>query len=110
MNRHRRCDTYMSIFIYTQAHSGIYISYKRWNLAICDTDGPWGYYTDWNKSDRERWILNDFTCMWDTEKLKKNKPSNKVNEQTKLNKNKYLDTEFTREEEGEEDERGKGEG
>lgn len=43
-------------------------------------------------------------------KIKKNKPSNKVNEQTKLNKNKYLDTEFTREEEGEEDERGKGEG
>ena len=43
-------------------------------------------------------------------KIKKNKPSNKVNEQTKLNENKYLDTEFTREEEGEEDERGKGEG
>lgn len=43
-------------------------------------------------------------------KIKKNKPSNKVKEQTKLNENKYLDTEFTREEEGEEDERGKGEG
>ena len=37
-------------------------------------------------------------------------PSNKVNEQTKLNKNKYLDTEFTREEGGVVDERGKGEG
>ena len=27
-------------------------------------DGPRGYYTKWNKSDRERQILYDFTYMF----------------------------------------------
>ena len=28
---------------------------KEWDLAICDNvDGPWSYYTKWNKSDGER--------------------------------------------------------
>ena len=40
-------------------------------------DGPGGYYSSakWNKSDREKQILYDFTYMWN--------PKNKTNEQTK---------------------------
>ena len=47
-------------------HNGILVgSKKKWNLAICSNmDGPKGYYAKWNKSDRERQILYDFTYMW----------------------------------------------
>ena len=57
-------------------YSGILLSHiKPWNLAICDSvDGPRGYYAKWNKSDRERQIPYDFTCMWNLK--------NKTNEQT----------------------------
>ena len=27
-------------------------------------DEPQGHYTQWNKSNRERQIPYDFTCMW----------------------------------------------
>ena len=42
-----------------------------WNM-----DGTRGYYAKWNKSDRERQVLYDFTYMW---KLKKTKQMNKHN-------------------------------
>ena len=36
---------------------------KEQNLAICDNmDRPRQYYAKWNKSDRERQTLDDFTC------------------------------------------------
>ena len=41
-----------------------YSAIKRWNLAICNIYGPWGYYANWNKSDGKRQILYDFTQMW----------------------------------------------
>ena len=45
---------------------------KEWNLAIHDyMDGPRGYYTTWNKSDRERQIVSDFTYMWNLKKQNK---------------------------------------
>ena len=48
---------------------------KEGNPAICkDMDGPWGYYAKWNKSDKERQILNDLTYMWN---LKKSSTDNK---------------------------------
>ena len=52
--------------IYMYTHNGILVSHnKEWNLAICDyMVGASGYYAKWNKSDRERQILYDFTCMW----------------------------------------------
>ena len=42
---------------------------KEWNLIISDNrNGPRQYFAKWNKSDKQRQILYDFTCMW---KLKK---------------------------------------
>ena len=49
---------------------------KHWNLTICcSMDWLTGYYTQWNKSDKERQIPYDFTYMWSLK--------NKKNEQTK---------------------------
>ena len=47
-------------------YNGILLSHKKeWNFAIYNnTDGLGGYYTKWNKSDRERQILYDITYMW----------------------------------------------
>ena len=44
----------MSLYMY----NGILLSHeKEWNSAICNNmDGPREYYTEWNKSDRERQI------------------------------------------------------
>jgi len=37
----------------------------KWNSAICkNMDGVGGYYGKWNKSDRERQILNFITYIW----------------------------------------------
>ena len=42
--------------------------WKEGNIAICSNMGrPRGYYAKWNKSDRERQILYDFTYMWNLE-------------------------------------------
>ena len=39
---------------------------KRMNLAISDNiDGSGGYYAQWNMSDGEEQIPNNFTSMWD---------------------------------------------
>ena len=55
-------------------------SYKReWNLAIYKNMK--GTYAKWNKSDRERQIPYDFTCMWNL----KNK--------TNRNRNRPINTE-----------------
>ena len=40
-----------------------HLAIKRWNLAMCNMDGPWEYYAKWNKSDREIQILSDFPPM-----------------------------------------------
>ena len=47
-------------------YHGISLSHKKeWNNAICDNmDGPQEYCTKWNQSDRERWMLYNFTYMW----------------------------------------------
>ena len=42
------------------------LSHKKegWNIAIFNNiDGTWGYYAKWNKSDRGKQILYDFTFM-----------------------------------------------
>ena len=46
--------------------NGILLSHKKeWNNAICrNMDGPRGYHTKWNKSERERQISYDTTHMW----------------------------------------------
>ena len=58
MNK-KRCGIY---YIY----NGILLSRKKeWNLATCDNMvGPRRYYAKWNKSDRERQIPYNSTCMW----------------------------------------------
>ena len=49
-----------SIYMY----NGIVLSHKReQNCVICSNIGG-GYHAKWNKSDRERQILYDITCMW----------------------------------------------
>ena len=47
-------------------YNGIFVCHKKeWNFAICDNmDELGGHYAKWNKSDRERQIFYDFTCMW----------------------------------------------
>ena len=57
-------------------HNRIFLSHKiEWNFAICSNmDGLGGHYGKWNKSDRERLILYDFTYTWNLK--------NKTNEQT----------------------------
>ena len=56
-------------------YSAILKKKKKWNLAIwCNMDGPWGYYTKWNKSDGEKQVLYDFTHTWN---IKANKTKTK---------------------------------
>ena len=45
---------------------------KELNLAMWNNmDEPRGYYTKWNKSERERQILDDLTYMWNQENKNK---------------------------------------
>ena len=41
-------------------------------------DGPRGYYTKLNKSDRERQMIYDFIYMWNIKKMKQKKKQNKI--------------------------------
>ena len=51
----------MLVFI----HNRILLSHKKeWNDAICSyMDGPRDYHIKWSKSDRERQISYNATCM-----------------------------------------------
>ena len=54
-------------YTYTMEYDSAII--KEGSLAICDTmDELQGYYAKWNKSDRGRQIMYDFTLMWNLEK------------------------------------------
>ena len=56
---------------------------KKRNLAICNSvNGHRGHYTKWNKLDRERQTLYDFTYMWNLK--------NKTNKQTQQNRNRVI--------------------
>ena len=36
---------------------------KEWNPAICNSmDGPWRYYTKWNKSDKDKYPMFSLRC------------------------------------------------
>ena len=58
----RRMDKEDVVYIY----NGILLSHKEeWNNAICSyMGGPRDYHTKQSKSERERQILYDITCMW----------------------------------------------
>ena len=58
-------------------YNGILFSHKKEeNLAICNNmDGPWGHYTKWSKSDRERQLPYDLTYMWNLKTKNKKPPS-----------------------------------
>ena len=46
-------------------YNGILLSHEKMQSFHFDNmDGTWGYYAKWNKSDRERKILYDFTYVW----------------------------------------------
>ena len=68
MNGWRRCDTHTHTHTHThvRAHNGTLLSHKKeWKIDICNNmDELGGHYAKWNKSDRERQILYDITCMW----------------------------------------------
>ena len=54
----------------------LYIHKKQWYLAICNSmNGLGGYYAKWNKPDKEKQIVYDFTSIWNLKK------QNKTNEQ-----------------------------
>ena len=61
-------DEWIKKLWYTQTHTHTRILFshkKEWNLAICDKmDGPQGHYAKWKKSDREKQIPYDRSCMW----------------------------------------------
>ena len=38
------------------------------NAIYSNVDGPRDYHTDWSKSDRERQISYDISCMWNLKK------------------------------------------
>ena len=54
-------------------YNGILLSHKKeWSNAICSNiGGPRDYHTKWSKSDRERQISYDITCMWNLKKCYK---------------------------------------
>ena len=65
----------------------IIFNHKKDEISNCDnTDGLQGNY----KLDRERQILYDFTHMWNT---KNKQAKTKISKQSKLIKNKHVDTE-----------------
>lgn len=40
-------------------HSGILLSHKKENLAICDNLGkPLRHYAKWNKTEEEKWHIS----------------------------------------------------
>ena len=47
-------------------YDGMLLSHKKeWNNAICgNMDGPRDDHTKWSKSERERQIPYNITCMW----------------------------------------------
>ena len=57
------------IYIYVyMAYIYLFQAWKR-TTAICENvDGTWGYYSKWNKSEKERQILRDLSYMWNLKK------------------------------------------
>ena len=51
-----------------------YLAIKRWNLAICNMNGLWGYYVKWNKQDWKRQIPYGFTHKQSIKKKEQIKP------------------------------------
>ena len=46
-------------------YNGTLFNHVEWgNTPICNNIDTWGHYTMWNKSDRERQILQDVIYMW----------------------------------------------
>ena len=64
-------------------YNGILLDHKKWYLTICDiVEGPKAYFTQWNKSVKERQLPYVLTYMWNLK--------NKINKQ---NWNRLIDTE-----------------
>ena len=63
----------------THIYNGIWLSHKKWNLAICNNrDAPRGYYVKWNKSDREKQILLLFHLYVESKETKQMNKLNKI--------------------------------
>ena len=72
--------THTHTHIHTHTHNGILLSHKKeWNFAICNMDGLGGYCAEWNKSNRERQIMYDFTYM---RNLKSKKPNSQIEQKS----------------------------
>ena len=53
------------VHIYIYMYTGMLLSHKKWNNAICSNmDGPRDYHIKWSKSERERQISYNITYMW----------------------------------------------
>lgn len=47
-------------------HNGVLVIIK-WNLAICEKDGPWGYYAKSSKSEKDEYHIVSLMCgVWKT--------------------------------------------
>ena len=55
---------YIDVHIYTHTHKmEYYWAIKNQNLAICDNmDGSIGYYTKWNKSEKDKYHIISHIC------------------------------------------------
>ena len=47
-------------------HNGILFSHEKEGNPAMNNNmaGPWGYYTKWNKSDKQKQIPYDLIYMW----------------------------------------------
>ena len=65
-------------------YNGILFNHKKEqnNVTCSHMDGPRDYHTKWSKSDRERQILYDITCMWYLKNNTKEKRTHRHRNQT----------------------------
>ena len=61
--------TYMSINGWMNkehTHNGILLIHKiKWNHAICNSmDGTQGPYANWNKSEKDKYYIGRFVCVY----------------------------------------------
>lgn len=60
--------------------NGVLFNHKHErNSAICNiTEGPWGHYAKWNKSNGERQVLYDLIHMWNLKRIELTETNNRL--------------------------------
>ena len=70
------CIYILYIYIYAHIQSGILLSHKKWNLAICSNmDGLGGHYAKWIKSEKDKYCM--ISLMYEILKIQQTSEYNK---------------------------------